>query len=382
MSISDWSIQLKTRIIHGPGSVAQLPSLVRESRLRRWLVIMDPEVEPTAFGRRVRRSLAETHPTYFTSFATNPTFEMVEECAEQYRRSHARAIISVGGGSAIDIGKAVGTLATNSGRIASYADGRRIRRPLPLTVNVPTTCGTGAEASPFAVLLDTEQRKKRGIESPLFVPHAIIIDPRSLESLSRPLIAATAFDALAHVIESYTSRRATSLTRVSLTGCLVNFSAAYTHALDGDISGLQTMQDIALSARLLYPRTGLSIAHALSHPIGAYSGLHHGMAVALVLPSAIRYNTPAAEKAFAEVAVLLGAGHSSMSLVRTLESFIAESGIAAAFRTLDVLRMPVAIVAGESMHSSNIPSNPRPVTAGTASRILRAALRNIAHGTP
>lgn len=355
----NWNMATPKKLISGKGSISYLPELLKEINLVKPFVVMDPGVKLSSFGRSFDILCEES----FDGFTTNPTFSQVYNGVRFFRESEYDSIIAIGGGSAIDLAKIVGLTVANGGTARDYFQGRKIDiQPVPV-VAIPTTCGTGAESSPFAVIMDSDIPKKRGIESIFLMPTAVILDPESLISLDKVMITATGMDAFTHILESHISKKATALTRILSKGLLCSVREPLENVLTGnDLSALETLQSIAFTARLLYPRTGLSIAHALSHPLGAFTGMHHGLAVVTFLEASMKFNLVDCKDSFYEAERVMGLPHGD-GLLSWIRSIIEESGMEkeisnqlASFRDL-----PIERIASEALRSSNIPSNPRKI---------------------
>jgi len=360
------------KLVSGNGSVAYLPELLAEMNFKRSFLVIDPKVRKSNFGRIFEGLCGES----FDDFGTNPTFSQVNNGSRLFRKEKYDSIIAVGGGSAIDLAKVVGLTAVNGGMAEDYFRGKKVEIQSVPIVAIPTTCGTGAESSPFAVIMDPDVPQKRGIESIFLMPTAVILDPQSLVSLDKVMIAATGMDAFTHILESHISRKATALTRIMSKGLLCSAREPLENALaEKDISALETLQSIAFTARLLYPRTGLSIAHALSHPLGAFTGMHHGLAVATFLEASMKFNLAGCEDSFREAERAMGLSYGG-GLFPWIRSIIKESGMAeeisnhlASFRNL-----PVERIASEALLSSNIPSNPREIGLSETCEIVNESL--------
>ena len=355
----NWNMATPKKLVSGIGSIAYLPELLVEMNLKRPFLVIDPKVRQSSFGRLFDGLCGEL----FDDFGTNPTFSQVNNGVCFFRKDEHDSIIAVGGGSAIDLAKVVGLTAINGGMAEDYFRGKKAEIQSVPIVAIPTTCGTGAESSPFAVIMDPDVPKKRGIESIFLMPTAVILDPESLASLDKVMIAATGMDALTHILESHISRKATALTRIVSKGLLCSVCESLEKAVrDKDILALETLQSIAFTARLLYPRTGLSIAHALSHPLGAFTGMHHGLAVVVLLEASMKFNLAGCKDSFHEAERVMGLPYGD-GLFLWIRSIIKESGMAeeisnylTSFRNL-----PVERIASEALQSSNIPSNPREI---------------------
>lgn len=368
----NWNMVTPKKLISGFGSIDYLPRLLKEKKLRKPFLVLDQGVKVTSFGRKIVKILRPFKVDIFSQFTTNPTFSQVHDGLECFSKSEYGCIIAVGGGSAIDLAKVVGLAAANGGLVEDYFQGKKIKKEPVTLIAIPTTCGTGSEGSPFAVIMDTTIPKKKGIESVFLMPAVVILDPESLASLDNVMIAATGIDAFAHVVESHISKRASELTRLVSRGLLYSLREAFEKAVfEKDLLSLEKMQCIAFTARLLYPRTGLSIAHALSHPLGAYTNIHHGLAVAFFLGASLSYNLTACNKFIKDAEVAMGLASDQKNLISWISSIINKSGIGTLIRDkLQGITLPIAKIASESLLSSNIPSNPRDLNVEDVSQII------------
>jgi len=370
----NWNMTTPRKLISGRGSVSFLPELLKELNLKTPFVVIDPKVRKANFGKQFSDFCQDS----FDGFGTNPTFAQVNDGVIFFRKDKYDSIIAVGGGSAIDLAKVVGLTAANGGIAEDYFQGKKAKiQPVPV-IAIPTTCGTGAESSPFAVIMSPDVPKKRGIESIFLMPSAVILDPDSLVSLDKVMIAATGMDAFTHILESHVSRKATALTRIVSKGLLCSVRESLEKAVkDKDISALETLQSIAFTARLLYPRTGLSIAHALSHPLGAFTGMHHGLAVAMFLEASMKFNLPSCLDSFREAERVMGFSCNG-ELMSWIRSIIEESGIRTEISNhLSLFHsLPVERIASEALQSSNIPSNPREIGLAETCEIINESLED------
>lgn len=374
----NWNMTTPKKVISGIGSVSYLPELLREMNLRNPFVVIDPKVKEADFGKRLMGFAKKS----FDGFETNPTFSQVSDGLHLFSENDYDSIIVVGGGSAIDLAKVIGLTAANGGKAEEYFQGKKADVQSVPIIAIPTTCGTGAESSPFAVIMDSSIPKKRGIESVFFMPTAVILDSEALISLDSVMIAATGMDAFTHILESHISKKATVLTRIVSKGLLCSIREPLEKALnEKDALALEALQSIAFTARLLYPRTGLSIAHALSHPLGAFTGLHHGLAVVTFLETSMKYNVSACRDSFREAGRMVGFS-SDDDLFSWLRLFIKESGMAEKISNHLVVydNLPIERIASEALQSSNIPSNPRKIGLSETCEIINESLLNFRRG--
>lgn len=357
-----WKIATPSLLLFGKGKSELLPDVINDLGFKKPFLVIDPEVAKTIKGAVLVTNLDKFGVEFFNEFSTNPTTKHVHALVERMNQFSPDVVIGVGGGSTIDVSKAANLVHTNGGIIEDYLGGKKpINHLLPM-IFIPTTAGTGSEASPFAVIKDDSVSSKRGIENLEFLPKLVILDPEFLETLGSVLVAATGIDALTHIIESYVSKKANDLTRSSARGLLNDIVLNLEQAVfDKNSDAYLKMMNAAFASRLLYPRTGLTIAHALSHPLGAITDIHHGLAVTFFLKDSIIFNRPDCEKALADVSRLMGFDDTD-SFLNWLDNFFVKSGITKEIQSYLLDKNPsVKQMAIDAMKSSNIPSNPREV---------------------
>lgn len=215
----------------------------------------------------------------------------VEKGAALCRRHACDCIIAVGGGSALDAGKAIAVCAVNDGPPESFfALDTFPRPPLPV-IAVPTTCGTGSEVTRFAVLVDPAARTKKTINSEAIIPKLAILDPDLLQTLPEKLVAATAMDAFTHAAESFLARRADHLSRLLAVNALETLWSQLPRLRQApDDTGLLDKIFLAsLIAGLAINRTGTIVLHGMAYALTIRYRLHHGTANALLLPRVFAY---------------------------------------------------------------------------------------------
>jgi len=223
---------------------------------------------------------------FFTKVEPNPSIETTLQGAELLQQQHCQVVLAVGGGSALDAGKAMAALATNNQDFQELLGLDRFPvQPLP-TIAVPTTCGTGSEMNHYAILTDLAQQDKLNFSAAnTFASHAIL-DPELLLSLSPKLVTATAFDALTHALEGYVSLRANPFTDTLALASMESIIATLTSSQDHkDIASLgQFLYNSALAGTIIL-HTGTTLLHALGYYLTNHQGIHHGTANSMLLPA-------------------------------------------------------------------------------------------------
>lgn len=237
-----------------------------------------------------------------------PTDTMIENGLSMYLREGCDFLIALGGGSPIDSMKAIGALATSGGRISDYM-GKIISVPTPPMAAIPTTAGTGSEATQFTIITDTQRDIKMLLKGEVLMPSLAIIDPRFTMTAPAKITAATGLDALTHAIESYTSRKAQPLSDTFALSAVKRIFTYLPIAFreGGHLEAREQMSIAALEAGIAFNNASVTIVHGMSRPIGALFHVAHGLSNAMLLKECLTYALDGAYDRFAELGRAIGA---------------------------------------------------------------------------
>ncbi len=284
------------RILFGRGTTLELAGLVRGVGAR---VLVVTGRAPDRHAGLIRTVSAGVEACQVWSTDGEPTLDDVRRGAETARALSADVVVAIGGGSAIDAGKAIAALATNRNDVLDYLEviggGQPLRAaPLPF-IAVPTTAGTGSEVTRNAVLGVPDARVKVSLRSPLMLPHLAVVDPALTHGVPPDVTASTGLDALAQLIEPYVSSKATPLTDpICLAGLRAGAGALERAFADGDDAEAREQMALAsLCGGLALANSGLGLAHGLAAPLGGLLGVAHGVLVAAVLAPVMAGNVRA-----------------------------------------------------------------------------------------
>lgn len=307
MLISKFSIP---EIIFGHGSLAYIGKCARRLGGDRVFFVSDPGLEKAGWVERVFGILKEEglNWVFFDHVTANPRDHQVSEGAALYVDNGCDVVIALGGGSPMDAAKGIALLASNGGTVQDYEGANRIQRPLPPMVFVPSTAGSGADISQFAIITDHERHVKMSIISRTLVPNISIIDPTVLTTKPRDLIIAAAIDALTHAVESYVSRLAFPLTEIQSLKAIDLIIKHLPAALKSrSLEALEQLGIAATSAAMAFSNTSLGMEHALAHSLGGMLDVVHGMVHPVLLPPVMRYNLAACPEKLADIGeIVLG----------------------------------------------------------------------------
>ena len=308
------SVEVPTRIVHGPGAISRLGELAAELGITRPFLVTDKGV---AAAGLVDTALAQLDGgTVFDDVRPNPDVELVDEAAAAYLESGCDGLIGLGGGSSLDTAKAVGVELVHGGSILEYEyGGTPITKRIPPLVAVPTTSGTGSEVTLWAVITDHERQIKFNVGgTPLIGPHVALVDPELTLGLPPAVTAATGMDALSHGIECFTCdyhqpfNDAVALRAIELAGRWLRLAVS-------DGSNLEARTHMAHAATLggmAYGTESAGGAHAMSQSAGGVHDCPHGALTARVLGPVCEYNASALPERYARIAQGLGVDTSGL----------------------------------------------------------------------
>ncbi|MBX7234080.1 MAG: iron-containing alcohol dehydrogenase [Caldilineales bacterium] len=375
-----FTYHLPTKIIFGQPALEALRAELAALQAERVLLVSDAGLARIGLVEQFRAGLSDDGRQVgaFADIGTNPTTAEVTAGLAQAQDLNSQAIVALGGGSAIDVAKAIAMLMANGGSYADYQWGGKAisQRSLPLLAT-PTTAGTGSEVTKVAVIVDPERPFKKGVLNPLMFPHAAIIDPELTRSLPLLLTAATGMDAFSHALESYTGRRANPYTDQFALAALETIGWALPRAVtDGnDMQAREAMMLAAVWAGTAMDHAGLGLIHSLSGPLTGALHLHHGLANAILLPHVLRFNLPAIppdRRRRLNTITGLAADAPGETLVDHLVGFLRGLGLTARLDEVSDLSglSDFSGLAADTLRMAMTPNNPRTVTAGDVETIL------------
>ncbi|MBN7796362.1 iron-containing alcohol dehydrogenase [Parahaliea mediterranea] len=310
----------------GRGSAAQLARHIVRTGVRRVLVVTDKPLRELGLVDRVVEGLvaAGVDVAYYDGVQPDPTFDQVAAGAEVLRTHGSEAVLAVGGGSSIDAAKIIAASATSAENPKDWVGFGKVKHEVLPLYAVPTTSGTGSEATMGAVISDSVSHEKGIISGSSLLPAAAALDPELITGLPAPITAATGMDALTHGIEAYicTWDRGTRLEHSRAAIRLV-FEHLRTACADGgNLEAREGMSMAAYYAGIAINQVNVGNVHAIAHQLGGKYGIPHGLANAMVLPHVLEFCREEARPRLAELALLVGVGSPGASEAQLAQSFI------------------------------------------------------------
>jgi alcohol dehydrogenase len=338
------------KIVFGNGSFAGMAGHLAELKVGRPLVVLDGNLAGMGFGEKISGLLEKAKISFvlYDKAVPEPPIELADEGAKLALRKKCDGVVGIGGGSAMDLAKAIAVLAANKGKAEDYLGLNKVPGPGLPKIMVPTTAGTGSEVTFTAVFIRKKLKKKEGMNSPYLYPELALLDPELTLTLPPHPTAATGIDALCHAIESYTSINASPMSELlSLEAIRLISDNLRTAVHDGtNIEAREAMLLGSLYAGLGLANAGVTAVHSLSYPLGGKYGISHGLANTIMLPRVMAFNLPGAQEKFVDIAEIMGEIVDDLPLreaaylsVEAVESLIEDCGV---FTTLEELEIPEA----------------------------------------
>jgi alcohol dehydrogenase len=371
-----------TRVVFGPGTLSRLGELARELGARRVLVVTDPGLEAAGHPQRALTALrdADLEAILFDGVEENPTSRHVELGVDAARREHIDCLVAVGGGSSMDTSKGINFLLTGGGQMSDYKGFGKATKPMLPSIGVPTTAGTGSEAQSFALIADEKTHLKMACGDRKAAFRVTILDPEVTVSQPRGVTAVTGIDALSHALESYVSTRRNPLSqafaREAWRSLEQNFDTVLRHPQDLQARG--AMQLGAHFGGAAIENSMLGACHACANPLTAHYGMTHGIAIGILLPHVIRFNTPAVGALYGDLAHDAGMVNGDTAaagemLAQRIEAFLRAAELPSRLSDHGISRGILSVLAEEAAQQWTGRYNPRPVSEVELLQLYEAA---------
>ncbi|MBN2456354.1 MAG: iron-containing alcohol dehydrogenase, partial [Sedimentisphaerales bacterium] len=377
--------QMPGRLIMGIGALNKLPGIIQQSGKNKPLIVTDAGIVKAGIYERIKAVLENENIEVgcFDKVEPDPRIEIVYDCLEVAKAKSYDVLIGLGGGSSLDITKVVSILLTNGGDVSDYLGIDKIPEAGMNTILIPTTAGTGSEATPIAVLSDKKEHLKKGIVSGKLYPNVALIDPELMTSLPANITAYTGIDALTHSIEAYTNKYSQpfvdtfALESIRLVG--TNLRKAVSNGKD--IEARYNMSLASLYGGMCLGPVNTAGVHALAYPLGGTFDVPHGIANSLLLPYVMKFNLPANPEKYAKIASALGEDITGLSLneaaqhsVEAVVQLSRDVGITSRMRDLNIPADAIYDMATAAMKVTRLlNNNPREISLDDAKQIYKNA---------
>lgn len=314
------------KIISGSGALEQAEGYLKNLG-KKALIVTDSVMIKLKNLDQVTKVLEKAGVSYsvYDGIGGEPTDVMIEKGLTIYREEGCDFFIALGGGSPIDSMKAIAALAVNGGKISDYM-GKEIGGAIPPMVAIPTTAGTGSEATKFTIITDTEKDVKMLLKGDALMPDLAIIDPQFTITAPPAITAATGLDALTHAIEAYTSVKAQPLTDVFALSAVKRIFKSLPLAFHegNNVEAREEMSLAALEAGVAFNNASVTLVHGMSRPIGALFHVPHGISNAMLLKECLSFALDGAYERFAELGNAIGVTTPQQTLEEKAKAFLGE----------------------------------------------------------
>lgn len=380
-----FSVNQPTRILFGVNIVKQLADLASELGGRRVFLVADPGLHQAGIIKQTTAILkkAEIPYTLYDKVTPEPGLKLADQGVKLAQKNKTDCVVGLGGGSALDIAKAVSILLTNGGKAEDYLGLGKIKRPGVPKIMIPTTAGTGAEVTFTAVFINEKTKSKGGMNGDPLYPDAAILDPALTLSLPPHVTAATGIDAFTHALEAYVSTGAHAISDIYALEAIGlisnNLGAAYANG-----SNLEARSAMLLGSLLggkALATAGVGLVHAMAYPLGGMFNTAHGLANAVLLPYVVEYNIIGNPEKFGTVAQVMGYESEGLPLreaaqlaVEAIHQLNADVGIPSSLADLNIPADKIPEMAEIALTVTRpVENNPRKPTREDVIAVYEAA---------
>jgi alcohol dehydrogenase len=378
-----FSFQSRTRVIFGVGTVSQVAPEALDLGFRRTLLVTDRGLVASGHFPEVAEALKQAgiDVVPYHDFEANPDTRMIEAGAVFAASQNIDSIIGLGGGSSMDTAKGINFLLTNGGRMADYHGYGKAKNPLLPMIAIPTTAGTGSEAQSYALISDADTHVKLACGDPKAAFRVALLDPALTVSQPRSITATAGFDAIAHAVETYVTTKRTPVSEMFSREAWQLLEGNYERVLTqpDDLEARGAMQLGAYYAGVAIENSMLGATHACANPLTARYGTAHGEAIAMLLPTVVRWNERAAADRYAGLLSLSSVATDkheytpTEALARRLEQLARAGGLQTDLSGVGIKKTDLEDLAADAAQQWTGTFNPRPFNKEGAMEVYSCA---------
>jgi len=380
--VNAFTFQMQTRLVFGAGAFERLGELARELGFSKTLLVIDRDLTRVGYANHATRLLNDAGIEVFTfsDFTADPDSAIIELGRAFAAPFSVDSIVGLGGGSSLDCAKGINFLLTNGGQIQDYLGYGKTTKPLLPMIGVPTTAGTGSEVQSYAVISDAGSHRKMACGDPGAAFRLAILDPQLTLSQPHAVTAASGFDAIAHAVETYVSTSRTPASEMFSREAWRLLSSNYERVLaePNNLPAREAMQLGASLAGIAIENSMLGATHACANPLTAHYGTTHGVALAMLLPSVVRWNSSTCADRYLELLRISGRGvaengNTGDDLAVRLEQLAEVAGLRTTLGRAGIGANDLTTLASEAAEQWTGRFNPRPFGFEGALEIYQAA---------
>jgi alcohol dehydrogenase len=367
--MKSFDFQPRTRVVFGPGVIAQLGELARELNFRRTLLVADHGLLASGHVDEAVGPLtkAGVEVIRFHDFEVNPDSRMVENGIAFVAPLQIDSIIGLGGGSSMDCAKGINFLLTNGGRMSDYRGYGKATQPMLPMIAIPTTAGTGSEGQSYALISDAETHAKMACGDSKAAFRIALLDPALTVSQPRTITATSGIDAIAHAVETFVTTKRNPLSELFSREAWRLLEPNYERVLNepANLEARGAMQLGAYYAGVAIENSMLGATHACANPLTARYGTAHGEAIAMLLPTVVRWNESIAGSEYAQLLSWSSVARRNNvtpteALARRLEELAEAGGLRSNLRAAGVKETELPELAADAAEQWTGTFNPRP----------------------
>jgi alcohol dehydrogenase len=385
MQNQSFTVTQPTKIRFGVNSVHSLNEMVSELGGTNVLVVIDPGLKAAGLvdGITAPLSQADIPFTVYDKVDPEPGLKLADNGARLAKKNGVDCVVGVGGGSALDIAKAISILITNGGKAEDYIGLGKIKKAGVPKIMIPTTAGTGAEVTFTAVFINEKTKSKGGMNGDPLYPDAALLDPALTVSLPPHVTAATGIDAFTHALEAYVSTQAHTISDMYALEAidLISRNIGIAYANGSDLEARSAMLMGSLLGGKALATAGVGLVHAMAYPLGGMFNTPHGLANAVLLPYVVDYNIIGAPAKYAAVAELMGYDTEGLSLreagqlaVDAIIQLNEDVGIPSSLKALDIPEKDIPEMARIALTVTRpVENNPRRPSLEDVIKVYEAA---------
>lgn len=371
--------------VFGSGALSLVGRYAANFGAGKVLVVTDPEIMSAGWTAKVTGFLEEENLSYivFSKVTPNPRAEEIMQGAQVYKEEDCDIIVAVGGGSPIDCAKGIGIVSTNGRNVMEFEGVDQIPVPGPPLICVPTTAGSSADVSQFAIITEVASHRKAALVSKTLVPDTSLIDPDTTMTMPRELTIETGMDALTHAIEAYVSNASSPITDLFALNAIRlitrNLPGAIREPFNKECRGEMMLG--SLEAGLAFSNASLGATHAMAHSLGGVEDLPHGESNTILLLPVIEFNYDTVPQKYEDIGEAMGVnleglGHAGrkMAVLDGVARLIEECGAGKTLSQAGVGRESIPELARQALKDACMVTNPRPMSQKDVETIYERAL--------
>ncbi|MGL4655679.1 MAG: iron-containing alcohol dehydrogenase [Sarcina sp.] len=382
--MKDFNFKIPQNIQFGMGILKKLPEILKEDKSNHVFLVSDRGLEKIGVVDKVKNIIEASgiKCTTYLDVVPNPTITVVNEATNLYKKCGATSLIALGGGSPLDVSKAVGVLSTFGGEITQYEGLNRVPGPIVPIIAIPTTAGTGSEVTASSVITDETRNYKFSIVSYETLPKYALLDPELITTAPASIAAACGVDALIHAIEAYLSKQASPFSDAMAEKAMELIGKNLRNFIKD-----RRNEEAAAGMMLGSNFAGISFAwarlgnvHAMSHPVSAFYHIPHGIANSVLLPTVMEYNAVTDNGRYEKIYNYIKENNDAITdfkpevLIEALKKLNRDLEIPNSLKELGVKEETIEEMAIDAMKSGNVLANPRATTLEDMIQLYKNAM--------